>query len=429
MKIRLNMKKTILKIIPTILLTSALPLQANAQTESYALEQVITLVRHGIRPQTDTEALNNATGQQWPTWSVPDGHLTQRGYQGMVNQAQYQTTDWQKQGLALYQNMPCDEQQKQVFLWAAPDERTQKTAEAFAQGINSNCHFNVKSTQYEHDPLFDALKMGVAVPYFDELHHQFKQRIADQTQLNTRYQSAITHLENAVCKTSSCEFLNKPWKLKLSKKGQPKLSGPAGEGANIGETIRLQYSENFPIQQVAFGHVKNADDVRELMRLHQAKYIYLNEILLYAQLGGSTLYQQMLNALTTTSTSDPLHRKLVVLVGHDTNISEIKTLLGFHWQLPQYLADDIPPGGSLTLSKYKEQNTGKMFIKIDFSARTLDQWRQLSPLTMQNPLPQATLNTPQCKTTAVGILCPLDTFLHDAQKRILPIAINQPLFQ
>lgn len=420
------------KILAT--LTTAFMLIGTCQThanstEQYQLEQVVTLVRHGIRPQTNTEALNEATGKTWPTWSVPDGHLTARGYKGIVNQAQYQIDLWQQQGLAITPAQPCEKQQSQIFIWAAPDERTQKTAQAFSEGINPQCHFSVNVSKYEQDPLFDALKMGSAESNFKQIKQQFKQKIVSQEYAQARYNNAGQSLKNAVCAPNGCQFLSEPWKLKLSQKGQPKLSGPANEGANIGETIRLQYSENFPLDQVAFGHVHNADDVKTMMQLHQAKYIYLNDLMPYAQMGGSILYQQILNALSTTETASPLHRPLVIFLGHDTNISEIKTLLGFHWQLPQYLADDIPPGGSLTFSKYKEIKTQKQFVKIDFSARTLDQWRQLTSLSNKQPLPQATLQYNYCKSTPVGVLCPLDQFLNDAQKKIVPTTIKQPLFQ
>src|SRR5262249_46959 len=42
----------------------------------------------------------------------------------------------------------------------------------------------------------------------------------------------------------------------------------------------------------------------------------------------------------------PARRKLTLLVGHDTNISNIGGMLGMHWALPSYLADHTPPAGA-----------------------------------------------------------------------------------
>lgn len=403
---------------------------SNLPEPEYQLEQVVTLVRHGIRPQTNLSELNEATGKQWPSWSVPDGYLTQRGYDGIFNQSQYQVSEWKKSGLPLSLSQDNCTNQSQVFIWAAPDQRTKKTADAIASSISPSCHIEVGVSGYKHDPIFDALKMGSATASFDLIKKEFKNKIESQKTIQQKYEKVNEHLRTAVCAPDSCEFLDKDWKLKLNKNGQPKLSGPADEGSNIGETIRLQYSENFPLSQVAFGHVKSAEDVKKLMTLHDAKYKYLNEIPLFAQLGGSILYQQILDALDSNKVTDQkLHRPLVIFVGHDTNISEVKTLLGFNWQLPQYLANDIPPGGTLSFAKYKELKTGKDFVKISFSARTLDQWRQLTKLDTSHPLPEDTLKYPYCKTTPVGVLCPLNQFIQNAQKQIVRLDITQPLYK
>lgn len=401
-----------------------------AATNNYQLEQVVTLVRHGIRPQTNLQELNDATGKDWPKWSVPDGYLTQRGYDGILSQSQYQLKTWQEAGLPISLNQENCSNQNQVFIWAAPDQRTRKTADAIAESISQTCHPEVGVSGYKHDPLFDALKMGSTTDQFDEIKKEFKARIVSQDDIQAKYAQSNQHLKATVCAPNGCDFLDKDWKLKLNKNGQPKLSGPADEGSNIGETIRLQYSENFPLSQVAFGHVKNANDVKKLMVLHDAKYKYLNEIPLFAQRGGSILYQQILDALDNSkATEAPLHHPLVVFVGHDTNISEIKTLLQFNWQLPQYLANDIPPGGTLSFEKYKEKSTGQYFVKIGFSARTLDQWRHLTPLSKAQPLHEDVLKYSYCKTTSVGALCPLNQFLQNAQKQIVRLNIDQPLYK
>ncbi|MDH8570830.1 histidine-type phosphatase, partial [Klebsiella pneumoniae] len=68
----------------------------------------------------------------------------------------------------------------------------------------------------------------------------------------------------------------------------------------------------------------------------------------YASHGGSLLMRQLIGALSDNkegSKSTELKSPLVILVGHDSNISQIQTMLGFNWQLPVYPRNDIPPGG------------------------------------------------------------------------------------
>ena len=57
------------------------PLVAHARDSGhYVLEKAVQVSRHGVRPQTDTAKLVEATQRQWPTWLVRDGELTGHGY-------------------------------------------------------------------------------------------------------------------------------------------------------------------------------------------------------------------------------------------------------------------------------------------------------------------------------------------------------------
>lgn len=408
-----------MKKIISFAILSTLPLgHSYAKSSDYQLEQVVSLTRHGVRPQTDTAKLNSVTGKQWPTWQVPDGHLTQHGYDGMVAQAHYQQQMWEKAGLKI-QGCPTAHD---VLIWASPAERTKRTAQAISEGMFAQCHVPIGFTQYEKDPLFNALKMGTAANSFDQIQTVFQQKLGSPEQVAQKYKNNIRLLKSTVCAPNSCQFLDQPWVLKANKDGQPKLKGPVENGANIGETIRLQYSENLPLKDVAFGHVKNAKDVKNFMMLHQAKYHYVNEIPEYARQGGSILLDQMLQALQSS-------RPLTLFVGHDTNIAQIQTMLGFNWQLPQYPANDIPPGGTLALEKYRNIKTNQEFVKVTFSARTLDQWRKLSPLNTKHGLATDTLRYDYCKKTDVGVLCPLNQFIQQTRQQVIPLPIEQPLFK
>lgn len=408
-------------LIPIVLLSVLPSVQTFAQSPEYILEQVVSLTRHGVRPQTDTQELNQVTGKQWPTWQVPDGYLTDHGYQGMVMQAQYLAKQWQQQGLKL---SGCPDAQE-VFIWSSPVERTQKTADAISQGLVDGCKIPTGSTKYEKDPLFSAIKMSGTQNNFEPIRAEFEKRLGSSEQVVKKYQANIKFLKDTVCAPDACKFLDKPWNLVANKEGQPKLKGPVENGSNIGETVRLQYSEGLPLSQVAFGHVKNVKDVKdvkEFMMLHQAKYHYVNEIPQLAQQGGSILMNEMLDTLNSP-------RPVTLFIGHDTNISQIQTMLGFNWQLPEYPANDIPPGGTLAFEKYKQVKTGKEFVRISFSARTLDQWRNLTPLSANNPLPSQDLSYHYCKKTNVGVLCPLDQFVKNTRANVLPNTLEQPLFQ
>ena len=79
----------------------------------YTLDKVVVLMRHGVRPQNDTAKLDQATGKNWPRWSVPDGNLSGHGYAGIVDQSRYMLQHWKSEGLAL--SAPCPKKMKSSF--------------------------------------------------------------------------------------------------------------------------------------------------------------------------------------------------------------------------------------------------------------------------------------------------------------------------
>lgn len=434
------MKKLfVLNLLLAGLTCSAIPASYAASPDSarYELEKVVMLSRHGVRPQTDTAGLEDATGKKWPKWNVPDGFLTGHGYAGMLVQGAYQLETWRDRGLTVGSPDACP-QPGAVWLWAAPDQRTRATGAALLDGMFPGCGMAVHTTVNQHDPLFDTIEMGIAQPDEQVVYQQVRERMGSSQQAQKNWRKPVADLRQAVCadEGKSCAFLDKEWQVKINEKGKAKLSGPVSKGASIAETIRLQYSENLPLSEVAFGHVKTAQDVNNLMALHAAKYDLVSNTMEYARHGGSLLMRQLIGAISSgiglTNKVNPdvrLQSPLVIFVGHDSNISQIQTMLEFNWQLPVYPRNDIPPGGSLVMERYRDKQTGQRFIHLTFSARTLDQWRYLSPLSEQHPLPEAEFNNADCHHTAVGELCPLNTFVKLAEKNLVDDGKGLVVFQ
>lgn len=434
------MKKLLtLNLLLVCLTASLIPAShaSPAEASRYELEKVVMLSRHGVRPQTDSAGLEAATGKKWPEWTVPDGFLTGHGYAGMLAQGAYQLASWRAQGL-LPENRATCPTPGSVWLWAAPDQRTKATGAALLDGMFPGCGLAVHATTNQHDPLFDTLEMGIARPDQRIIYQQVKENLGSSALAQKKYAVAVADLRRAVCADDrqSCAFLDKEWEVKINDKGKAKLSGPVSKGASIGETIRLQYSENLPLSEVAFGHAKNAQEVSRLMALHAAKYDLVSNTLEYASHGGSLLMRQLIGALSSgteasenASQNTHLQSPLVIFVGHDSNISQIQTMLGFNWQLPVYPRNDIPPGGSLVMARYLDKKTGERLVQLTFSARTLDQWRQLSPLNERNPLPVAEFKYSGCRETTIGELCPLNTFVRLAERNLVDDGKDLTVFQ
>ncbi|MFM2480306.1 histidine-type phosphatase [Celerinatantimonas sp. YJH-8] len=398
---------------------------AYAQTSAtWQLDKVVSLSRHGVRPQTDTEKLDKATGLQWPHFIVADGHLTGHGYTGMWQQGQYLLSQWQQQGLAV-SNDSCPKPD-QYFFWSSPSQRIKATAKAMADGMFPGCGIIPPSVKAEYGPLFELYHLHQMHPDKAVMRQQIMARIGSPEQAKARYQADVERIRKAVCAPGSCKFLDKPWGVSFKATGKPQLKGPGKVGATIGETVRLQYSDNLAIKDVAFGHGVDADAVKSLMGLHAAEYNLVLDTPEFAAHAGSLLMRQILSALTANT---PLHsrypgdarlqRPLVMFFGHDSNIAEIQTMLGFSWSLNGYPSNDIPPGGTLSLARFHNSQSAKEYVRVRFETRSLDQWRKLTPLDKQHPLLYQDFNFKGCEQTEVGTLCPLDAVVQRAAKLLV----------
>ena len=58
---------------------------------------------------------------------------------------------------------------------------------------------------------------------------------------------------------------------------------------------------------------------------------------------------------------------LLLLSGHDTNLSNLSGMLGLSWTLPGYQPDDTPPGGALIFTLWRDP-AGAYFVKVRYTA-------------------------------------------------------------
>jgi 4-phytase/acid phosphatase len=100
---------------------------------------------------------------------------------------------------------------------------------------------------------------------------------------------------------------------------------------------------------------------------------------------------------------------LLVLAGHDTNLSNLSGMLGLSWKLPGYQPDDTPPGGALIFSLWRDSVTGQFSVKLRYLAQTLDQMRDASPLSIAAPPASQDVSMPGCEDAHEDKACPWET--------------------
>lgn len=411
-------------LLITMIMVSAFSAQAKAQ-DRYQLEKVVEVSRHGVRPPTEsnTTTLESGTAREWPQWVTHDGELTGHGYAATVLKGRYEGEYYRQQHL-FASGCPTEQQ---IYVLASPLQRTRATAQAYMDGMFPGCGVATHAVEDEkHDPLFHGDKMGIGT--LDPERAKAEVLKAMGGDLNIAYQHlqpSIEQLKQIVCKADKpCPVFDKPWAIKQDKDGSISISG-LNTLANMSEVFLLEYTENLPQAQVAFGHVRNTQDLTPLMAPMTAKYDFTNDVPYIAQRGGSLLMQQIAQALAQgtqeaqdTTQGEPPAAPYLLYVAHDTNIAYLRTLLPFHWQLPGDTADNIPPAGSLVFERWRDTTTQQRFLRVYFQAQSLDQIRSLTPLSDRQPLLKEELTSQSCQQTEKGTLCPFDTVLKSMRENI-----------
>jgi 4-phytase/acid phosphatase len=387
-----NYSGTLLKtsLLGALSLLLSMPLQAQTlATQGLRLDKVVLVMRHGIRPATDTAALQAWSAKTWPAFPVTDGQLTHHGYAATVIVGKWERQYLDRLGLFTAGTCP---DTRQTYLFSSPVKRTQATSKALLEGMFPGCQVAVHHGAANKDRLFHGGENGLSATDPERARTEILAAMGGSpAAAEARYGDAVRTMQNLVgvpakCPankgTKGCAFSDIPWSLKTGK-SDIKLSGPLSVGAAMSETFRMQYAEGLPLDKVAFGAGRTAADVARLMELRSAKYALGNHLPYIAQRGASQLLQQILLGLDTGDKpllGGPPAVKWLAYVGHDSNIAQLRTLMGFDWKIAEYPENDAAPGGTLLFERWVDDHTGARFVSLAYVAQSMDQLRDLTPL-------------------------------------------------
>jgi 4-phytase/acid phosphatase len=372
---------------------------AAAPAPTLVIDSAVLLLRHGVRPPTHEPALPTAIAPlPWPSWPAAPGDLTPHGAKAIALLAAYDRQAFAAQGLLPATGCPAG-----VTIYADVDERTVATGAAFAAGFAPGCRLPVVHANGPSDPLFSAL--DAPDPHFDAKRAKAAMQAAaggDVAELPQVHRDLFQAMQTALDPGGQA-FLDLPAKLSAKTPNQvPKLSGPLTEGASGAEDFLLEYLDGKPLSEVGWGRVSPAE-IPVLLALHPLAYTITARPAAIADRGAAPLAARILAALTGG-------QKLTLLVGHDTNQAELGGMLGLHWSLGGYPADDPPPGGGILFMRAHDPATGRTYVTATYQVQTMDQIRNLAPLTSRTPPALQPLPIPGCGNSAAPTACPLATF-------------------
>ncbi|WP_294954235.1 bifunctional glucose-1-phosphatase/inositol phosphatase [uncultured Gilliamella sp.] len=410
------MKKIRLKGVLALTCILSFSTQALETLNHYTLEQVVVFSRHGLRAPlaSPNSTLGKVTPNQWPQWDTPASYLTTRG--GVLESYfGHYFSQWLADNKLLDQK-DCPDQ-NDVYIYTNSLQRTIATGQYFAVGAFPGCNVPVvhKETLGTMDPLF--------FPVISDDSAEFKQsainainNIADSdgvkglnNKLAHAYQDMsdiLNYSQSQNCLTDKqCDFSTLPTKLIIEKGKEPGITGPLRTGTSIADAFILQYYEGAPLQDVAWGKIKNNQQFEQLVAIKEN----YNTVLFGSPVVAKQVATKLVNYINQSFSENENKPKFTLLVGHDSNVASLFSTIKIK---PYQLTDQFettPIGGKVVFQKWRNNQTGEAMMKIEYFYQSTDQIRHLTELNRQNPPLKVTLEMENCPINTLGF-CAFSTF-------------------
>lgn len=361
-----------------ILLLVTLHAPTLAAAEDARLIKIVALSRHGVRaPTQDARILSLWSEKTWPVWPVERGYLTPRG-------ARLVTSMWQglKPSLAARGIMPESGRfsKELVYIRADVDERTRATAEAIVEGLCKDCGLGYAVEDVKIDPLFHPVKAGLyrydaittAMSVIKRSHgglENMQEELSGAIDLISEISGAPAP---SICARFAlmpkCKLEDLPNAVSVSPDGKNiHIVGSLGIASSLAEIFLLEYGE-WPNEAAGWGKV-DARALAQIMPAHTKVFDLVNRSSIVAWANGSSLLSEMTSALFGEHKNSRINdARLVIYVGHDTNIANVAGLLDIDWQPSGYPPNGIPPAGVLFLELW--QDGGNLEVRGRFYSQT-----------------------------------------------------------
>lgn len=360
----------------------------------------IVLMRHGVRSPTSAPAeLAPYASAPWPDWPVAPGLLTPHGAHGMTSLGERYRRMLIADG---WWSGQCDAL-GQVVVIADSTPRNHDSGAAFTRGLASRCdaHYLALDTT-RSNPLF----------HYGTKDGKDKDDDARAASPPSWPPSALPELQRVLlgCEGDACL-------AKARGEGRKLLLDPSHDDAtsrakalktagSLSENLMLEYAQGMPPADVAWGR-GDAAAIGRLIGLHNLQFALSKKSMPAAAQAASNLMAHVLASWMQAAGGHagaaplaPADTRVIVLMGHDTNLANVAGVLGVDWHDDRQ-PDDYPPGGALLLDVLDDH--GQAVVRVSSAMPTLEALRG-ADFGRTDALVQRTLALPPCRQSPT---CPL----------------------
>jgi 4-phytase/acid phosphatase len=439
----MTLKKHLLRLVSIALscisFLCAQPIGAQPVDDTQ-LKQVIVFGRHSVRaPVADNSILNTFSVKQYPLFGVDTGILTANGVKLETILGSYYRL-WLTKEKLLTGNDSADA--ASVYFRANVIERTIATAQALGAGMLPAASITVNHYgPTESDPLFSPIGAGVARLDQKMAVAAVKGRLGGNGEsLASAYASELALTRSLLFGYPASETPAPATPAGLVDVTTLPIDVTVGMPVNIGglsaiaaavDPFLMEYADGMPASDVGWGQL-TVGGISQTSRLENLAIDLEFRTPYLARVQSSNVASHVVRSLVqaatgnaTTGTLGSPSTKLIVLIASDVNISGLAGLLNLEWILPGYQADYCSPGGALVFELRQSQRTGEYFVRASYVAQTLEQLRNLTPLTLAAPPASAPLFIPGCSVHNATFDCPLADFVKVTRHAIDPMAVDQ----
>jgi len=185
---------------------------------------------------------------------------------------------------------------------------------------------------------------------------------------------------------------------------------------NAADPFLMEYADGMPLSDVAWGQL-TVDNLSQQTRMANLELEITFRTPFMNQVQSSnaaahvlrTMRQAVLNQPVPGAFGDPAAQVLVV-TSSDAYVAGLASLLDLHWQLPGYQQDFCAPGGAVVFELRQSRRTGEFLVRVFYTAQSLDQLRNLTPLSLMQPPETMQLLIPGGSRPGASFDVPFETF-------------------